>query len=255
MSGFDSEGRPALFQLDKDHSHSTVGIDICIQLNEYAVPIYFFDNVGYIPLQLYNDTVIGWYGRNYLYNGEAVFQVSDAMPAAMSEPFYSFVPRARSQALATFTYNEFTLMLDFNYGLKTRHGITGSFDSYLDSIGLKDDLCSTDPVVADKAVNRLVFGELADFHSKYRSNSAYAGKDAVTHEATKDATSYSQVANRMDEVFAARAASSLKGAPASYQKVGYTAYVTFDSFAMANDYSYYDTPATESAEDTIGIIE
>jgi C-terminal processing protease CtpA/Prc len=110
-------------------------------------------------------------------------------------------------------------------------------------------------VKQDIAYEKLAYAILADFHSNFVANSPFAGKES-TPARQAGMTAYGSPAYlaklaAFGEVGAAQAAAFPTGCP-SYQVVGDTAYVTFNSFDSASE-DYYKNAPTSEAADTFGI--
>ena len=161
------------------------GNSLSFDLSHWSIPMYFENGAGYLPVQTFADLVL--FERNiYLaFNGQNLF-MSGSWSNDMDDLFYSAPTGDRSEDLAKFSYNELTLALDFQYGLKEDHDIT-DFTTYLPQVsGLKDRLLSTNALEADKGVYQLCSQAFSDFHSYLQATSSYAGKDAL--DSAKDAT-------------------------------------------------------------------
>lgn len=242
------------------------GNSLSFDLSHWSIPMYFENGAGYLPVQTFADLVL--FERNiYLaFNGQNLF-MSGSWSNDMDDLFYSAPTGDRSEDLAKFSYNELTLALDFQYGLKEDHDIT-DFTTYLPQVsGLKDRLLSTNALEADKGVYQLCSQAFSDFHSYLQATSSYAGKDAL--DSAKDATLRSPNFTEYQLIryafSTARTAvikaisGGTKTAFDPYEEYSNgdgttTAFVTFDNFTMPNQ-DYYTTPATASAADTYGILE
>ena len=131
-----------------------------------------------IPLQFFNDVFLSPAGNHLVYNGTYVFKTETlAMPDVQTEYYNSTLGNTRSEAMAELCYNELCLNLDFNYGLKTIHGIDNfpDFDSYFKSVGIKNDLMSTNASTFANALKDVCEFYFGDGHSNYIYNSPYYG--------------------------------------------------------------------------------
>jgi hypothetical protein len=242
------------------------GVPVTLDLNHYAIPMYFEAGSGYIPVQTFADLVLSERNIFLITNGKNLF-MSGAWfddSTEMTNLFYSVDKSDRSKEMAQFSYNELILALDVQYGLKEDHAIT-DFASYIPQVsGLKDRLLSTDALEADKGVYQLCSQAFGDFHSYLESTSAYAGKDNLA--AAKDASLQSpnfteyqliRVAFNTARTTVLKALGKTAFDPYEEYDNGdgtTTAFVTFDNFTMPTS-DYYTTPASASAKDTYGVIE
>ena len=237
-------------------------------LEDYGIPLYEQDGEVYVPLALINDIFLGM-TFEIIYNGEAAFLVANALDSSqpdmedntMVDLFYSVEPGERSQALAEFSYGELCLKLNMLYGLKSTHGIE-DFRDYLLAANLTEKLLSTDPEVFDSGIAELTCSCLNDQHSKYISNSAYAGEDyaeALNWDQEKDCGRY-RLLQYYDELNEKRRSAGLLDENDqvinAYTEVGDTAYITFDSFAIPNaDLRCYYNMVTEDGIDMEALEE
>ena len=244
-TGYDAEGRPAFFEI-LDSSSERYGIALTMDLGAYGLRLIRQGDNYYIPLQTVNDVLFNIYGMGILYNG----QIAVLAPGGELADMYYDVPAGdRSAALALFTYKELCFALDFFYGLKDQHNIS-SFLEEFKMDGLKPDLLSTDPAVADAAIDRLTRFFLDDLHSGFTAPSYLTGPE-VTWD-TPSGASRTVMFDALERLIAARGAAFPEGVP-GYQEVGDTAYITFDSFVYERN-DYYQTPPDETTTDTMGLM-
>jgi hypothetical protein len=238
-----------------------------IDLGQRNIPMHFEEGHGYLPLQTIVDLILSQRNIYVLYNGVSLYMSGALLPDEMQTSFYSAPAKERSHELAEFSYQELLLALDFQYGLKKEHGIS-DFATFLPQAGLKEKLLSTDPLVADKAVEELCRSAFSDYHSALDMTSSYAGADALTtirNDTTTESPAFIEYQLIRYTYPQARKAvynaltkdqTTVKDGPDSYEEYGDTAYVTFDQFRMPEDGTdYYTTAPTASATDTYGIIE
>ena len=253
QSGFDAKGQPTYFSREGVTSFERSGDPIEVDLGKDGIPMYYENGKGYIPLQTLSDLFMSQFEQAALYNGEALFVVGKELSGDIKDAYYSVPTGKRSEALAQFTYDELTLVLNMFYSLKDSHGID-SFEHLFEQTGLDKDLKSTDPAVVDTAMDKLCNGYFADGHSRFMSPSFYAGKDSVKTNKENASNSLIQFVITEQIYMAARAKAYPSGTPA-YEEIGDTAYITFDSFTLPDKTDYYATPAAADAADTIGIIQ
>ena len=156
------------------------GTDMTLDLKKDKIPMYYEDGKGYVPLQTLSDTVFA--GRNVICisNGIALFMTGANLQenSTMVASFYEAQKGNRSEEMAQFSRDEFAMLMDIQYGLKEDHRIS-DFDTFLTQAGRNEGLLSSDPVVADTTMQKIITADLADFHSSLKMTSAYAGSDAL----------------------------------------------------------------------------
>jgi len=242
-------------------SYERYGREVEVHAGDYGIDFIAQDGECYVPLQTLSDFLLGLKYMNAYCNGEAVIfadygrlgNTDEWTP--LGEALYSVEPRPRSEAMATFTYGELCMALDSLYGLKTNHRIE-SFDALADETGLKPALTGTDPVEADAALYQLLALHLGDRHSGFISPSPLSGSSAADNFWDELGRSLASVASyETREIYEnARSAFYPDGVP-GYEEIGNTAYITFDQFiSRPEDTDYYQTPPTEDAQDTIGLM-
>jgi hypothetical protein len=251
LSGFNSKGEASLIQRDLANSSERSGLsDVTIALGEKGVPMYRDGDKAYLPLQTFSDFLVSPNPIYYAYNGEAVFAASDSIKASGYEDlYYPAAKGKRSAVLADFTYKEFIAEFDTFYGLKDVKGIT-SLDTFATNIGLKEELLSLDPEIADKALAKLAYSYLGDLHTKYMSNSPYLGKNVTIKPSDFYSAEYKDFFDRYTGSKATRAA-AYKDMP-FFEIVGDTAIFTFDTFELGLGEAYYTSAPTDKAADSLG---
>ena len=171
-------------------------------------------------------------------------------PSPLAEMYFGAGPAERSEAFAEFGFNELSLMLDYQYGLKDNHGID-SFRDMFRQIGLKNDLMSTDPAKADQALHDFLSFYLDDVHTYYNFASWMTGPANFERKNGISRTFNDDQENAYKELRA-----QVMGGLVDYQEVGNTAYITFDEFS--SDFTpeeYYDSlNADDYLPDTIGLM-
>ena len=248
-SGYTDDGETWYFHREPS-SVERSGRPIGVNLGERGIPMYYTGKTGYIPLQTFSDLFLVPNGLQIIYNGRMAGIISSGDPEQLTKTYYSQQPRRRSEQTAEFTYKELCLALDLYYGLSEQHDIT-SFDSLFEQTGLKRRLCSTDPVQADQALSALANAYLGDLHTQVLYPSWYAGQNANIGSSLSSVAvlDYQGWQKRFAD---ARRAAYPNGVP-GYEEIGDTAFVTIDRFSWKNR-NYYTNPATENADDTIGLI-
>ena len=278
---FDKEGNPRLIERVKPKYLPRLGGALEINLAKYGIDLVVADGKYLIPLQTFSDILVAPTFLNSCYfNGEAVIVAGNmaaspdpAAPNVDRELYYKGKTGERSATLAKFGYNELCLALDTLYGLKDLHGIE-SFDQLFQSQGavsmsaaksfaadcsLKAYLTGSSVFDADKAIYHLIGDFLDDNHSKWYNFSYLAGE----HDGYKPNGASRERLEAYKKAYAdARDKAYPSGVPA-YQEVGDTAFVTFDAFAIAQEFAqepddldkYYTTPLDQLPDkDTMALI-
>jgi hypothetical protein len=241
-------------QRQKDKDYYRPGNELVLTPKDYGIDLYYQGGKGYLPLTTASDFFFAVYMPTLAFNGQSVFLFPGSM-SDLSDVYYQVPTKAVSSDLAAFAYHELCFTLDHIYGLKKQHGIT-AFDTVFQQNGFQADFLGTDPVKQDVDYEKLAYATLADMHSNFVANSPFAGKEATPSRQagmnTYGSPSYLAKAAAFGEFGAAQATAFPQGCP-SYEVIGDTAYVTFDSFVSATQ-DYYTTAPTADAEDTFGIV-
>ena len=227
-------------------------------LSNYGLDIVGDGNEAYVPLQTMHDILLA---RNYyftVYNGEEVFVF--AYGCSLFDQIESVPTAQMSESYAEFNYNELVFMLDHFYGLKPEHYIDGFYKFILDT-GLIDKLASADPDEFDRGVAELALRFLDDQHSgflaySYRSEArdqdpeeVQAELDALTGVSRSD----TDKTRDLFEQNRAKYYPGLSEEPFTYEEVGDTAIITFDSFFVSKQ-DYYKDADLKNPQDTIELI-
>ena len=276
---FDGEGKPRLIQKLAPKYLPRYGDPLEINLAKYGIDLVIRDGKYLVPLQTFSDVFIAPAYLSCLYfNGKSVICADDfskqnpPLNEAVRNLYYQGERGERSAALAKFGYNELCMALDLLYGLKEQHGIT-SFDQLMQSQGavsmsvsksvaprysLKRYITESTALDADLAIYHLIGDFLDDNHAKWLNfsylvgeNDSYQPNGAARerlygYKETYKAARKKAFANDSDVL--------------GYHKVGDTAFVTFDSFAIDDafqqdlDKYYTDDPDNFPDNDTIGLI-
>ena len=257
-----SEEEKSLFRRTSD-SYERYGDEVILDLGAYGIDVVADGNACYVPLQTLSDFLLAIKYVNLFYNGEAIFFVPEGSlqgeEAGSCSPlgalFYSVEPGERSKAMGAFSYAELCLVMDMEYGLKDIHGIS-SFDALAKQCDVREALMGTDPDAADEALYSIITLHLSDRHSVFRSASPLS-REGLLDELTEKigrGPIYKRAYNQKKKYITARTTAYPEGVP-SYEEIGNTAYITFDSFvAVPEDVDYYTTAPAADAEDTIGIL-
>ena len=281
---FDEQNRPRLIKKVEPKYLPRFGEPLEINLSNYGIDLVIRDGKYLVPLQTFSDLFGAPVFLNSLYfNGKTVIWGSDLSEKgnqADRELYYQGNRGERSAALTKFGYGELCMALDTLYGLKEQHNIQ-SFDQLFQSQGavqmsvaasiaqncsLKSFLTGPSVFDADKAIYHLIGDFLDDNHCKWYNFSYLTGE----HDGYKPNGAARERLDGYEKIY--KAAREAAYPPASYpketypygvpgyQKVGDTAFVTFDVFEMAPDFQanldkyYTDAPNTFPDNDTIGLI-
>ena len=250
---FDEKGNSVLFQRIDRGSFDRYGREIEINLADYDIPLYWSEEDGlYLaPLQTLNDLFIAQPTLcNFYFNGEGVYLANEKAfglyeeeITPLGDSYYSALGGEMSEELAWYNYCELCLALDHFYGLKEIHDIT-SFDRIFTETGYRRDLSSTDPNVADGALKDFIYYYLDDLHSAFNAIS-YRTEEIQTIGGTGLA---SRLSDFDGEVFST-ARNNADHEIETYEEVGNTAYITFDSFDILKGASEYYEGETEFETD------
>ena len=257
-----------------------------LDLAAYSIDVVEKDGECYLPLQTAADVFLGRVLACAVFNGEKVFVFNDG--GYFADDIRSVPAGQMSEGFARFNYDELRFLLDTFYGLKPQHDIA-DFESLFEETGLKEGLSSTDPAQFDAALDTLVSVYLDDLHSAYNGPSylegaapdgdAGGGSGAVGEGGAGDSpmdlqgledylTGESMTSGESTvKMLAAMAAYSISRAQVnpglegsaganglfSYEEVGDTAIITFDSFLAAKD-DYYADADLDDPQDTIELV-
>ena len=263
---FDAEGKSVLFERVDKGSFDRYGKELDINLADYNIPLCWSaeDGLYLVPLQTMNDLLIApatlcslYFNEEGVYfaNGHA-FGLGEEELTPLGKSYYSAPYDDMSKDLAWYNYCELCLALDHLYGLKEIHDIT-TFDRIFTETGYRDVLSSTDPNVADTALNDFIEYYLDDLHSGFNMGSYRTER--------LEAAEGSGLARKLSD-FDGEVFSTARGAApqevVAYQEVGNTAYITFDSFDMLKSPSEYyseeepeiQMDPSEDPYDTVALI-
>lgn len=280
---FDEQNRPRLIKKVEPKYLPRFGEPLEINLSNYGIDLVIRDGKYLLPLQTFSDLFVAPVFLNSLYFNEKTViwgsDLSEKGNQADRELYYQGNRGERSAALTKFGYGELCMVLDTLYGLKEQHNIQ-SFDQLFQSQGavqmsvaasiaqncsLKSFLTGPSVFDADKAIYHLIGDFLDDNHCKWYNFSYLTGE----HDGYKPNGAARERIDGYEKIY--KAAREAAYPPASYpketypygvpgyQKVGDTAFVTFDVFEMAPEFQanldkyYADDPAFPD-NDTIGLI-
>lgn len=239
-------------------SYETRGFPIDIQYETFDIKIAVIGDQCLLPLQTFSDIFASSSIGTFLYNGKELFYVhddsflknGDGSLTPLGQKYYETKPAALDKELAAFNLRELALNLQLNYGLKERHEIV-KFSDWMEALGLFDRLSSTDSFESDYALAEICYRYLGDLHSVFCMSSPYTRRAEDDQEAVTLSASPSNIRMRqsLGQANNIRKDFFPSGIP-GYQKVGDTAYVTFDSF-FQNGRDYFEEPLTAEEKEKI----
>ena len=253
LTGADSLS-PSLKPLFKrsEASYNKYGSDVTINLKKYGIDIFTKGGVHYIPLQTLSDLFFSvGMGAYMTYNGRALFfSASSSMPSDMLEKYKKGKKVKRSKAFAKFNYSELCLALDYLYGSQETHRIK-NFDSFFKDSGLSMYLKKTDDALVDEGIYYMIYYFFDDLHSGFGDFSYNSSYSTDTEAAGRlyglsKGASISAYVKKLKKYKAEYARYQPEGTK-SYEEVGDTAYIKFDSFRYGS--GIYTSIPTESEID------
>ena len=265
------DGEPLVNLIARQGSEVTTaraGDMIGASLDDYEIPVYWTEDDIYLPVNVltnlfpFGTTTSMIYLNGVLYltvSGIPDDNIPDESGKTMADYYYAAGAGDRPQSLVELNYNLLCLELDLNYGLKDEHGITDGFDSYLATIGLKDQMLQADGKAFYDALDALTLTYFGDGHSILQQAGPYAGRDYFVKLTTLP-LSYQPMLTARTRFGTARTEAGLgvsvtanTYAPTQpFQVVGDTAYLTFDSFVYQQNVNYYGKSFQASIADLIG---
>ena len=258
-NGTDENGIEELILRDKQASFDRYGDVMTVDLGDYGIHLIEQDDAYYVPLQTMNDFTLLPTQRSFVFNGEALFLANDQIFFNYNEGDYTDVgylyydaPTGdRSDALAEYSYNELCLFLDTFYGLKETHDIQ-SFRTLFWQIGYDEVLSGNSAEDADTALKSVIDYYFDDLHSVFNEYSYLTGLEPISNST---GIANRKIEEHMTEYGKARDAAYPNGW-LSYEEVGNTAYITFDSFESKyiGEAFYQAKDEGEQLGDTIGLI-
>ena len=223
-------------------SKYTKGHEVVVDLNKYSMlDIYQKDGDCYLPLSVFNNVL---YNTNtsysLAYNGKEFFMFTSGAlttKGILGLPELSEFGKRYHEGTPTLTkefmeYNYQSLCLDFDYvyGLKEKFK---TFDEFVNKIGYKDKMLSTDPMAVDNAL-AVVLSYLNDGHTAFADfNYAYSYDDAEIDEDKLNPEK--QAHEKADEAFAkARTKAGVKEG-IEYFSDSETVFISFAEFTELNE--------------------
>ena len=243
---------------DSSVSYSRTGSPVGGDLDDYYIRIYWTENDLYMPLAVLNNLFRAGSYMKMIYLDSVVYVFSGETPDTsaqsssgyvMSDYYFDTPVGDRPAKLTALNYNLLCLELDLYYGLATEHGIGYDFDTFLENVGLTEQMLTLDGQSFHQALATLTRSYFADFHSGVSYAGPYSG-NGYTYKPSSVPASTRTMLETMDRFADARNASDLVEKSEDdegnvtytltqfYQEVGDTAYITFDKFDL-NGSGYY----------------
>ena len=246
------------------------GDTVDIEYGSFEIDIFIDEDKCLLPLQTFTDIFSMPSMGTILYNGSELFFVTSEFSmkdadgyTELGDKFYEPEPAQLDKNFASYNYREFVLNMQFNYGLRQLHGIE-KFSTWFEQFGLDKELSSTNTADSDQGLLTICYKYLGDIHSAFMLLSPYTDHETTITVPVVNPSNYN-FEKQWYESKEIRSKFFPKGVP-GFQKVGNTAYITFDSFWIDYDRDYYEEPITyderhaiykdypSSEVDTIGLI-
>ena len=235
------------------------GEPVSLKLSEYDMEIIQVGTECYLPFQMLNNLLVSPFYIHYIFNGQKI--IGDVYKGKLTDQVYEAEPVPMSQSFAMFNYNELRLFLDQFYGLKPEHRISSFFEYLMFSTHLNDALAGTDSKAFDNALAELLATYLDDSHSgmtrgSWRSSIKTSEPDMSLLTTMFSSMGYSTLSRAKVSGRMSKAAKKFypKDIP-SYEEIGDTAFITFNSFTSERQpEEYYHLEKPDDPQDTIELI-
>lgn len=239
---------------------------VSANLKDYNIPLIYENNLGFIPVNTL--TLITRTGNEFLYNGQAVFcDTTDNFRNKTYGSVYSqkiHNPKdTYSKAFSEYSYGHLALAMDLFYGRKKYLGVS-DFKTWLNTTGVKEGLCSTDLITAEKSLSDFLLKNIGDIHTYFHHLTPFykdlcdypdVGKTLwPLYPTTQNPSNarYNNNSNYLKEIWKKETKSSCAAdgspmnifIPASSTESGYeatknTIFLYFTSFETGNPYDSY----------------
>lgn len=231
------------------------GKPLTMDLGKYLIDIVSWEGECYLPLQTMSDLFFSLQYIYYVFNGEKV--IGDVYNGQLMDQAYEVKPADMSQKYALFNFHELCFVMDYFYGLKEEHRIDSFSDFLALDAGMFAQLSGTDSIAFDAALTEILVRFFDDGHSSIVRNSWRSGQPKGLEMASMLANvGYSTQTRSVDgsRLYNARMAAYPDGVP-SYEEIGDTAFVTFDSFTAKRKLEeYYELENPDDPQDTIELM-
>lgn len=162
--------------------------DVTLSLSEYHIDLVTSKDTVLIPFAIANSLFFNVGEKNFTYSGKAIYESNSLSYSNVNASYFSYSNEEknapRNEDSATFNRNVTFFLLNTFFGRKDEAVFT-DFRDYAKSLGVYDDLASTDPLTSCEALAYLIEA-IDDLHSAFRSPSPKIGKMGGTDE--KDVT-------------------------------------------------------------------
>ena len=237
---------------------------VSANLKDYNIPLIYENNLGFIPVNTL--TLITGTNKEFLYNGQAVFcDTADNFRNKTYGSVYSqkmHNPKETySKAFSEYSYGHLAFGMDLFYGRKKYLGVS-DFKTWINTSGLKEGLCSTDLITAEKSLSDFLLKNIGDLHTYYNHltpfykdlfNYPNVGKTLCPQFPTNESQNpsnarYNNNSNYLDEVWKKETTSSCAadGSPmnifipaAGTDATKNTIFLYFTSFDTKKSYDSY----------------
>ena len=154
-----------------------------LNLKDYNIPLKFENNYGFIPPATIFSLISFASYPAFIYNGKDAFfdsqtdYLKSSWSLAMSNKKDSY-----SRQFADYSYGHLCLSMDLRYGRKDylwKNTDITNFDSWFTSMGLKDELSSTDIKRAENALGKILLHDIGDLHTGYLHLTPFMGTHNV----------------------------------------------------------------------------
>lgn len=235
----------------RNHEASPIFLD-CGNNN---IDLVSYADTVYMPLETFNDIFLGantmpfcYNGKDFYYAGDfgSNYLATDVEAGSLEEQYFNESPwlntSSRSQALATFNYNELCFALDYYYGLKEFRSVN-SFNELFESRGHRTNLLSTNTNTYENELVKFVGEWLNEGHSGFtRVSPAQMGNTNLYYtyrNGLNTNSKYTMLSNASSQLTALRNTAG-KSAGVSFSSNNRTAVITFDHFAKLYNSAQYD---------------
>ena len=233
--------------------------EIVIDCGAHNIDLISYDNIVYIPLATFIDVFMSPNNERYAYNGKDLYDVSgfesdkwasNVTSGSLEEQFYNDSPwknsSNRSQSLATFTYNELCLSMDYYYGLREFRGVN-SFNEFFTSNSYRTNLLSTNTNTYENEMVKFAARWLYEGHSSYTRVSPFQYNTAFTSTFNNGMLNNSKYTALIPNAYTPlNNARNSAGKNVGVTYSGSTAIITFDSFKKLGNGAHQLIPNLDS---------
>lgn len=157
---------------------------ISFDFSEYNIDLVIdkYDNI-YMPMTLMANIMDIEKGVTFAFNGQDLYSMSSVTSSqGLFDYYYSTSPNlnnaTRTATAAEYNYNELAFMVDHFYGLRdTIIPMNTNFYDLVRSMGLEENLLSTDTYIYETALADIVCMKISDGHARYLYSSPAVRND------------------------------------------------------------------------------